>query len=90
MAFALGVRLLPTQDADIALRGPAGVLLIEVKAGSVLDADRARAQVEAYQRELAGRGSPPPDMVVLVADIGTLPDCPLCPPWHCSPVPLPS
>jgi hypothetical protein len=63
-----GLTASPTQDADIALRGPAGVLLIEVKAGSVLDADRARSQVEAYRRELAGRGSPSPDMVVLVAD----------------------
>lgn len=63
-----GLTAAPSRDADIALRGPSGVLLIAVKAGSVLDADRARTQVEAYRRELADRGSPPPDMVVLVAD----------------------
>lgn len=63
-----GLTATATQDADIALRGPAGVLLIEVKAASVLDADRARTQVEAYRREIAGSGSPAPDMVVLVAD----------------------
>lgn len=63
-----GLTATPTRDADIALRGPSGVLLIEVKAASVVDADRARAQVHAYRRELARRGSPPPDMVVLVAD----------------------
>lgn len=63
-----GLTATPTPDADVALHGPSGVMLIEVKAASVLDVDRARAQLEAHRREQAGGGSSHPDMVVLVAD----------------------
>jgi len=63
-----GLRASPTSGADIALEGPLGVILIEVNAASVVDADRARVQIEAYSRVLGRSRREENPMVVLVAD----------------------
>jgi hypothetical protein len=54
--------------ADLTVEGPTGALLVEVKAASVLDAGRARAQLEAWAGARAGSEKPSGTMLVLVAD----------------------
>lgn len=55
-------------EADIALEGPSGAILVEVKAASIVDADRARAQMDAHARALRRSWGGQSPMVVLVAD----------------------
>lgn len=63
-----GLLASPSDDADIALEGPAGLLLIEVVAVSVLDADRARARLAAAEHARPRSGLSPATMRVVVAD----------------------
>lgn len=64
-----GLRATRSEAADVALEGPGKLVLINVKAASVLDAGRVRAQLAADAKARADEGvSETPDMVVLVAD----------------------
>lgn len=49
-------------DADVAVRGPTGVILVDVDAASVIDEDRARARLATGRAATRGR------MCVIVAD----------------------
>jgi hypothetical protein len=55
-------------DADVVLRGPAGDLLVAVKAVSVLDADRVRAQLGADDEARPEADPPLHTLRVVVAD----------------------